>query len=60
MTPTPTYAWAIKAPDGTILSNHVADTIDRLKQTTLGWDIYERHGLRCVRVQITELPEVQE
>ena len=63
MTPSPVYAWAIKAPEwsilkGAIMVNWVGltrkDAIYR-HNTKSEWKRMYREGYRCVRVQITEV-----
>lgn len=50
-----TEAWAIKAPDGELITHRIQDTEARLKASTLGWDIFEKKGYRCVPVRIIEM-----
>jgi hypothetical protein len=60
MTPAPTLAWAIKAPNGNILPSTIrlseADTIDEWGNTS--WAFYYGKGYRCVRVEVREVSEV--
>jgi hypothetical protein len=58
MTPAPTLAWAIKAPDGRFIAvrlsqSHIDNLIEYLEATREG--IAE--GYRCVRVEVCEVSE---